>query len=587
MRFKIALGQTNPVTGDLQGNTDQIVDCIRAAEKDGSDVVVLPELAITGYCCGALFEQKSFIEYNIKFLEEQIVPIVRKDLVCVVGFVELGNVYSDGTFDIYNSCAVIQNKKIVNVYRKVFLANDGHHEDMKYFTPGDGSNSRVAVKHRSAGRYFSLGTLICEDIWAKGNKDLVSETVSISELLVTINHSYFYYGKRDERMNLVKGIAQKYKIPVVYLNPVGVGDIVKNVMVYDGGSFVANSEGNIPSDGFCNEFRTQYKQVNLSSHSGYITAIHNSKYYSIYRALTYSMREFYRLSGLRKAQIHVSGGLDSAVGACLAVEALGAENCVFISNPTEFNGEETKGFAQHISDSLGVELIWNPTGAIYATVVDEHKKAFGEDPTPAGKASIQAVSRTVQGLAASHTFGTGIIACGNHTELVLGWASFHDIGSIGALSLIGDLTKVEVFQFAEWINKHLDKEVIPPGLFNGDSRPAAELPDSDEDPFDYFVVSGICAEIIRNKKDVTSILEDFKNRTLTEDFFPLDWDGKSIYEKLTEEEFLQEVKSCFWRSKVSVYKAAQSAPVPIISKISRGFSARETLINKYEGSYEF
>ena len=171
-------------------------------------------------------------------------------------------------------------------------------------------------------------------------------------------------------------------------------------------------------------------------------------------------------------------------------------------------------------------------------------------------------------------------------SLFLGWASFHDIGSIGALSLIGDLTKVEVFEFAKWINNHIGEDVIPPSLFNGKSKPAAELPDSDEDPFDYFVVSGICAEIIRNKKDVFDIVDDFINKKLTEEFFPLDWENKSIYDKLTFVEFKEQVEFCFKQSKISVYKAAQSAPVPIISKISRGFSSRETLINKYEGFYK-
>ena len=149
-----------------------------------------------------------------------------------------------------------------------------------------------------------------------------------------------------------------------------------------------------------------------------LTRENANKYLDIFEALSFCLKEYYSLVGIKKNQIHISGGIDSAVAAAIAAYSMGKENCVFITNPTEYNGEETKGFAEHIANTLEVPLIWNPTGEIYDKVVEEHEKAFGDEPTPTGKASIQAVSRAVQGLAASHTFGSGIIACGNHTEIV-------------------------------------------------------------------------------------------------------------------------------------------------------------------------
>ena len=360
MEFKIAMCQINPVTGDLRGNTDQIIDCIRSAVKDGSDIVVLPELAITGYCCGAMFEQKTFVEYNERFLREEIVPLVKKDLVCVVGFVEMGEQYPNGTFQRFNSCAVIQNGEIVNIYRKMFLANDGHHEDMKYFTPGSqdpGENSyTTSVTHKATHRNVVISTLICEDIWPSHDDVHIDVATSLSKILISINHSYFYYGKENERRSLVGGIAKKYNTPVVYLNPVGVGDIVKNVMVYDGNSFISNEKGQVIFESIMPSFKQRYRQVVVGDNNAFLTASQEDKYSSIFKALTYTLKEFYRLSGLSKAQVHVSGGLDSAIGACLAAEAMGPENCVFISNPTKFNGEETRVFAQHIADELNVNL---------------------------------------------------------------------------------------------------------------------------------------------------------------------------------------------------------------------------------------
>ncbi len=581
MKLKVALGQTNPVTGDIEGNTKQIIEAIEKAEKDGSDVLIFPELAITGYCCGSLFENTGFIEDNLDALDK-IVYNITDDLVVVVGYVDFA---IESEF-LLNSVVVIQNREIKSCYHKECLANDGHHEDRKYFISGKEFNNHLSyvakVNKRGEDKTFNIGTVICQDIWEFNNDDLLSKATHNADLLAICNHSYFTYEKKKERLELVKEIAEDYEVAVAYVNPVGVGDIVKNVMIYDGGSFVVDEKGQLYADSFCEDFEPSYKQVDMNGCHAVVKEFKDDKYSLIFKALTFSLEEFYKLSGIKKAQVHVSGGLDSAVVACLAAASIGPENCVFISNPTEFNGDETRGFAQHISDQLGVDLIWNPTGKIYKKVVKEHKKAFGEEPTPTGKASIQAVSRTVQGLAASHTFGSGIIACGNHTEIVLGWASFHDIGSIGVLSLIGDLTKVEVFEFAEWINKKSESEIIPTSLYNGESMPAAELPDSSEDPFDYFVVSGICAELIRNKANKYDLLEDFKNRDLSEELFPIDWtNGKSIYDKLSIEEFELIIEECIIKSRTSVFKAAQSAPVPIISKISRGFSSRETLINKY------
>lgn len=584
MKLKVALGQIRPVTGDIDGNVKQIIKAIEKSKSDGSDVLIFPELSITGYCCGALFENNGFIGENLNSLFD-ICEYVSNDLVIIVGYADFG--YDESCLGLLNAVSVIQNGEIKSTYYKEFLANDGHHEDKKYFISGKDINNHgsyvAKVKKRGEDKFYNIGTLICQDIWEVNNQDLLAKATHNADLLAVCNHSYFTYEKKKERLKLVQDIAENWDVPIAYVNPVGVGDIVKNVMIYDGGSFIVDKEGQLYADSFCDDFEPSYKQVYMNGCHAVVKELRDDKYSLIFRALNFTLREFYKLSGIKKAQVHISGGLDSAVVACLAAYAMGPENCVFISNPTEFNGDETRGFAQHISDQLGVDLIWNPTGKIYERVVKEHKKSFGEEPTPTGKASIQAVSRTVQGLAASHTFGSGIIACGNHTEIVLGWASFHDIGSIGVLSLIGDLTKVEVFEFAEWINKKNEEEIIPASLYNGDSMPAAELPDSSEDPFDYFVVSGICAELIRNKANKYELIEDFSNKELSEEFFPIDWtNGKSIYDKLNVKQFTEILEECICRSRKSVFKAAQSAPVPIISKISRGFSSRETLINKYK-----
>lgn len=602
MKLKTAISQMKPATGDLKGNVDQIITDIRKAISNGVDIIVFPELAITGYCCGSLFSQKHFTEYNLEFLHKKIMPEVTGDIVCVIGYVDFHDIDEDNKFDkgvenqdfaIFNSCAVIQEGQILKKYNKMFLANDGHHEDRKYFTPGVWSpndENPIGISLKIKGEYIRLNTLICEDIWQ--DPEVYDHAFSsmysqeFPSVTIALNHSYFYYGKTKERLEVCQKFCENFAHSVIYCNPVGVGDIVKNIMIYDGNSFALDSYGELIHTSPAFEESLDIFDLDVTKTNQVVNEQHPNKYEEIFNALVFAQKEFFKLCGLNKAQVHISGGLDSAVAAAISVSALGSYNCVFISNPTTYNSEETRGAAQRISDYLQVKLWWNQTGEIVDLITRTHENSFGDELGPTGVASVHAVSRTVQGLAASHYFSTGIVAAGNHTEIVLGWASFHDIGSIGVMSIIGDLTKVEVFALAEYINEKLGFEAIPSELYDGRMKPAAELPDANEDPFDYFVVSGICAEIIRNKKGIKEIMQDFEKQTLTEDFFPLDWEGKTVYEKLDSEQFKKQLEGCFSLARVSVYKAAQSAPVPLISKFSRGFSSRETLINKYSGNYE-
>jgi len=196
------------------------------------------------------------------------------------------------------------------------------------------------------------------------------------------------------------------------------------------------------------------------------------------------------------------------------------------------------------------------------------------------KASIHAVLRTVLGLSDSHRFRSGIVSTGNHTEIVLGWASFHDIGSIGVHAIIGDLTKVELYELSDYINKELyGDEIIPYDLYNDTFKPAAELPDAMEDPIDYWVQSGICASLIRDRKTKEDLIWEYQDHSLNTDYFPK---MNEVYKYMLPK-WIEQIDFAISKMKISVYKAAQSAPIVIMSPRSRGFSNRETLINKYNG----
>jgi NAD+ synthetase len=353
-------------------------------------------------------------------------------------------------------------------------------------------------------------------------------------------------------------------------------------MIFDKGDKIIQM-ARFEEDSFSIEITSDFKvKYNITTEKyKYYNTVTPNKYDEIIDAICFEQKELFKLLGIPNAQVHISGGVDSAVVMALSVLSMGKENCVFITNPTSLNSDSLP-VVHKLAKNFGVKIHTNELEEIYQIMNKKDTENFGSELNKTGQATMQAVLRTAQGLSACHRFKSGIVACGNHTEIVLGWASFHDIGSIGVHSPIGDLTKLELFELCKHINKRCFKlgfseHVIPEDLFNGKIIPAAELPDSKYDPIDYYIQSGLCAEIIRNRKTKTQLIADFENKKLTEDFFP-----KDIYEKYSMENFITEVDFTLRKSRISVFKAAQGAPILILSPRSRGFSNRETIINKYQ-----
>ena len=462
-------------------------------------------------------------------------------------------------------------------------------KDKKYFKAG--KKSKV-FKLQLTNEEITVGVPICEDSWyINHNRNIPKEMVEMgAQMLISINQSYFYYNKQELREKLFSDISRDLKVPVVELNSVGIGDIVKNIIIFDGSSMVFNKgykvqqmkrfeEDDLKFYIFHQSNKIQIELIQEKNQRFYHTK--QNKYDEIIDAICFEQKELFKLLGIPNAQVHISGGVDSAIGMALSVLSMGKDNCVFITNPTSLNSDSLP-IVKQLADNFGVKIYTNELEEIYQIFNKKDTENFGSELNTTGQATIQAVLRTVQGLASCHRFKSGIVACGNHTEIVLGWASFHDIGSIGVHSPIGDLTKLELFELCKHINKRFHslgyvEHVIPEDLFNGKIIPAAELPDSKYDPIDYYIQSGLCAEIIRMRKTKKQLISDFENKRLTEDFFP-----KDVYEKYTMEQFIKEVDFTLRKSRISVFKAAQGAPIVILSPRSRGFSNRETIINKYE-----
>ena len=492
--------------------------------------------------------------------------------VVILGYVKLDGVKKNGFPILKNSVAIIDNSGI-RTYSKQILADADHHEDKKYFVPG--TETKVfKVKLPNVGE-VTIGTPICEDSWITDHlRDIPRAMVNMgAEILIIPNQSYFYYGKQEKRVNLFSKVSRFNNVPVITVNAIGVGDILKNIVAFDGGSMVFNEDGRLLRE------LPRFEEVSDTFNMNDLKPIifkKDSKYKEITNAIVFEQKEFFRLSGLKKAQVHISGGLDSAIVTYLVQKAMGKENTVLITNPSSLNTKSLE-YVKQLTNNLSMEYFTNPIEEIYQKIIEVHTKSFGAELSDTGKASVQAVLRTVQGLAATHQFGSGIVATGNHTEIVLGWASFHDIGSIGVHAIIGDLTKVELYELSSYINESEGREIIPVDLFNGMFKPAAELPDAMEDPIDYWVQSGICAGLIRDRKTKDDLVWDYLNHSLNTDYFPK---MDEVY-KYDEKGWIGQLKFATDKMKISVFKAGQAAPIFIISPRSRGFSNRETLINKY------
>lgn len=583
--MKISLNQTNTVSGDIKGNFKNIFDRTNIAFNEGSDIVVFPETAFTGYCVGALWDNTDFI-FEQENCVRELMRIVPYNKCVIVGYISYHGTKPDGFPLLKNSVAVI-NKNRIQRYDKQLLANADHHEDKKYFKPG---KETKVFKLFINDTEVTIGTPICEDVWyVNHNRNIPKEMVDMgAEILISINQSYFYYDKLNIREKLFEKISSNLKVPFISVNSVGVGDIVKNIIIFDGSSMIYDEGKKIiqmkrfEEDTFITEIWNNKVVYDITTEKyNYYNTVKQNKYDEIIDAIVFEQKELFKLLGIPNAQVHISGGVDSAIGMALSVLSMGKENCVFITNPTSLNSESLPVVHQ-LAENLKVDIHVNELEEIYQIFNKKDTENFGSELNTTGQATIQAVLRTVQGLAACHRFKSGIVACGNHTEIVLGWSSFHDIGSIGVHSPIGDLTKLELFELCKHINKRFHslgyvKHVIPEDLFNGKIIPAAELPDSKYDPIDYYIQSGLCAEVIRNRKTKKQLISDFENKRLTADFFPAD-----IYKKYTMDQFITEVDFTLRKSRISVFKAAQGAPIVILSPRSRGFSNRETIINKYQ-----
>ncbi|BCX82690.1 NAD+ synthase (glutamine-hydrolysing) [Methylomarinovum caldicuralii] len=468
-RLRVALAQLNYLVGDIDGNVAKIIAAAeRARDALQADVAVFTELAVSGYPPEDLLLRADFIRACRDGLERIRRQVGGIDL--IVGFPER----HDGR--LYNSAAVLRDGEIRLIYRKHCLPNYGVFDEKRYFHPGQEPGLCLI-------RGVPVGLSICEDIWHPGPVE--ASVRAGSRLIVNLNASPFHVRKIAEREAAVHARIAATGVPVVYVNQIGGQD----ELVFDGASFVMDREGRVvrrlpefEEALEVAEFRWEGERV--VPEGGLVTPV-AEEIPSIRRAIVLAIRDYTRKNGFNGAVLGLSGGIDSSVVLCLAVEALGAENVEAVMMPSRFTSEISLADAKALAANLGVNYRVIPIEPAFQAFLQMLEQEFAGRPWDVTEENIQARCRGVTLMAISNKFGRLVLSTGNKSEMSVGYATLYG-DMAGGYAPIKDVMKLKVYALAEHLNA--EGEIIPGRVLV--RPPSAELaPDQkDEDSLPPYAV---------------------------------------------------------------------------------------------------
>jgi NAD+ synthase (glutamine-hydrolysing) len=495
MALRFGLAQFNATVGDMRGNTDTIVRMIDSAKEDHVDIVVFPELCICGYPPEDLLHKPKFLEDNRSALQDILDQT--EAITSIIGFAQ-GDINQ-----CYNSAAVVQNGQIQSIYQKGLLPNYSVFDEKRYFTPG-----QTPLILEKDGLYIAV--TICEDIWDLDWLDQFLEGHNHGlDLMVNLSASPFNSGKILERQEVLAHCARHFNCAAAYCNLVGGQD----ELVFDGRSMIVNSQGKVISQ--AKEFKEDLCVVDLEKNTNCqleINPVSPSYYsprplddtYEVHQALVLGTLDYVHKNGFSKVVIGISGGIDSALVAALAVEALGKENVIGISMPSRFNAAETRGDAEKLAENLGIEFHTVPI----AETLDAFSKTLGLlegwDEKGLAYENLQARIRGTILMSYSNQYGWLVLTTGNKSETAVGYSTLYG-DTAGGFAVIKDVPKTLVYKLCRFINKQADHEVIPETIIT--RPPSAELrqdqKDSDSLP-DYDLLD----EILKNYVELDHSVEE-------------------------------------------------------------------------------
>jgi NAD+ synthase (glutamine-hydrolysing) len=459
----VTIGQINTINGDWQANTASIIRAIEQGKKDKSDLVVLPETAVQGYTSLDWFLDRDVERCALQPLKEIIEAT--EDITAIVGTVRPSGLTTGRR--LFNSAAVIRNRELIGFADKTLLPEYDVFDDPRYFQPSQ-------ERHLFNVKDKKLGVAVCEDFWNDKtfwrerlySNDPADELIEMgSQVLVSINASPFNKGKMGQRCAMVSHRAKSAKLPIVFVNLVGGNDGI----IFDGASIVADANGEIVLQ--APPFEEFIETVDLDSGVADQRCLPGDDIETIHSALVMGIRDYARKNRFKTAVIGLSGGIDSAVVAALACEALGPENVLCVMMPSPFSSRSSVDDSIEMSRRVGMRVIEHPITKAYETLRDELSLSNpGAGKTSLAAENLQSRLRGNILMTISNAEGRLLLSTGNKSELALGYCTLYG-DTNGGLAVIGDVLKTEVYALARHIN--LEREVIPKEII--DKRPSAEL----------------------------------------------------------------------------------------------------------------
>jgi NAD+ synthase (glutamine-hydrolysing) len=545
---RVTVGQINTTNGDYEGNTAGILRAIEQARRDASDLVVVPEACIQGYTSLDWFLDRDVARCVLQPLEEIIAAT--KGLTAIVGTVR-PNHHATGR-RLYNSAAIIRNQQLIGFADKTLLPEYDVFDDPRYFEPAP-SRQLFTVDN------CKLGVAVCEDFWNDKTfwrerlyaHDPAEELIELgAHVLVSINASPFNKGKMAERCAMVSHRAKAANLPIVFVNLVGGNDGI----IFDGASIVSDCEGRIILQ--APPFQEFFGTVDLECGVADERCLPGDDIETIRSALVLGIRDYARKNRFDRAVLGLSGGIDSAVVAALACEALGAENVLSVMMPSPYSSRASIDDSVELGRKLGMKLIEHPITNAFEVLVKE----LGLPPAAAGSGShatenLQSRLRGNILMTISNAENRLLLSTGNKSELALGYCTLYG-DTNGGLAVIGDVLKTEVYSLARHLNR--ESEIIPNRII--EKRPSAELrPDQFDDqslpPYD----------------ELDPILKMyFEQKATPEEIIAAGNDRTMVYEILNRAE-----------SPANEFKRRQLPPTLIISRNAIGIGRRRPVTHRY------
>ena len=509
--MKVTLAQLNPIVGDIEGNFKKVIEVLDNKSTE-TDIVVFPELFLTGYPPKDLLEMPWFIEKcgeavrNLAKASEKYRP---------VGIIIGAPVMSGDA--LYNSAIFIRGGKVLFTQHKMLLPSYDVFDEKRYFK----SPASVDVVEFMSER---LGISICEDAWnvpesGTGNwyeRDPIAELARKgATIMINISASPFNMGKEEERYMVIGGHARKYGVPFIYVNQVGGND----ELIFDGRSMAFDKNGD-PQD-IMSPFTENVRTIETALPGNRGAYVPRDRIASLHDALVLGIRDYVRKCGFQKAVVGLSGGIDSSLVCSLAAEALGKENITGITMPSKFSSRGSVEDSMKLSSNLGIEFLNIPISGIFDSCMKATKKIFAGKESDKTEENLQARIRGSILMAFSNKFGHLPLSTGNKSELAVGYCTLYGDMS-GGLAVISDVPKTAVYKLAEYINR-TKGEIIPQAVFR--KPPSAELKSNQTDqdtlpPYD--ILDRILEHLIEEGMPAVEIARNGFNKRI------VDWTVEAV-----------------------------------------------------------